>query len=74
VLDGAGTSLDRIPNWFIEVHGGAGLEKFGGSRQMRVQIRVAMKNQRVPSSEAVSASGRNGPSSECDAWVSRPIR
>jgi FkbM family methyltransferase len=22
---------DRIPNWFIEVHGGAGLEKFGGS-------------------------------------------
>ena len=31
VLDGAGASLDRIPNWFIEVHGGAGLEKFGGS-------------------------------------------
>ncbi len=31
VLDGAGGSLDRIPNWFIEVHGGAGLEKFGGS-------------------------------------------
>lgn len=31
VLDGAGASRDRIPNWFVEVHGGAGLEKFGGS-------------------------------------------
>ncbi|WP_162561098.1 FkbM family methyltransferase [Methylobacterium terrae] len=31
VLDGAGASFGRIPNWFVEVHGGAGLEKFGGS-------------------------------------------
>ncbi|AWN38089.1 FkbM family methyltransferase [Methylobacterium radiodurans] len=31
VLEGASGALSQVKNWFIEVHGGAGLEKFGGS-------------------------------------------
>ena len=31
VLSGAGTALSRGADWFVEVHGGCGLETFGGS-------------------------------------------
>lgn len=31
VLEGAGGALAQVKHWFVEVHGGVGLEKFGGS-------------------------------------------